>query len=153
MSSKLGPITLGQKDSQPFLGKEFGHQADYGGQVAAYIDDEVRALLDEAHDEALQILVDNDDVLEALANKLLDVETVDGELLAEVFAPVRHRPSRALSIPEADDPAQVIERLRRQPVGAGTNGHGSGNGNGQHHDTNGRDEAASSTEGSAPKQA
>ena len=155
MSSKLGPITLGQKDSQPFLGKEFGHQADYGGQVAAYIDDEVRALLDEAHDEALQILVDNDEVLESLANKLLDVETVDGDLLAEVFAPVVHRPSRALTIPQADDPAQVIERLRRQPVGGGSNGHGNGNGNGNghHHDAGGHDEAASSTEGSAPKQA
>jgi cell division protease FtsH len=151
MSSKLGPITLGQKDSQPFLGKEFGHQADYGGQVAAYIDDEVRALLDEAHDEALQILVDNDEVLESLATKLLDVETVDGALLAEVFEPVVHRPSRALTIPEADDPAQVIERLRRQPLRAGSNGHG--NGNGQHHDARDHDEAASSTEGSAPKQA
>ncbi|MFW6293667.1 MAG: hypothetical protein ACOC7V_15275 [Spirochaetota bacterium] len=126
MSSKLGPITLGQKDSQPFLGKEFGHQPDYSGAVAQQIDDEVRALLDEAHDEALEILVENDHVLESLATKLLEVETVDGALLEEVFAPVHHRPSRAISVPAADDPAHVLEMLRRShPTG---NGHGNGNG-------------------------
>ncbi|MEX1156584.1 MAG: ATP-dependent zinc metalloprotease FtsH, partial [Chloroflexota bacterium] len=122
MSLRLGPITLGQKDAQPFLGRDFGHQADYSGQVAYQIDQEVRALLDDAHDEALEILVANDDVLESLASKLLEVETVDGTLLAEVFAPVRHRPSRALSAPSAaDEPAQVIEKLRRRGVEDGSN--------------------------------
>ncbi len=135
MSSRLGPITLGQKDSQPFLGKEFGHQPDYSGQIAWQIDQEVRALLDEAHDEALEILVENDHVLEDLAMRLLDVETVDGDLLDEVFAPVRHRPSRAVLAPEAEDPAVVIEKLRRQPVGGddGQGGNGAG-GNGRHAD-------------------
>jgi cell division protease FtsH len=128
MSSKLGPMTLGHKDSQPFLGKEFGHQPDYSGQVAFQIDEEVRQLLDEAHDEALEILVENDHVLESLATKLLEVETVDGELLGEVFSPITKRPSRALSAPEADDPRRVIDKLRRLQV-AGQHGHGAG-GNG-----------------------
>jgi cell division protease FtsH len=128
MSSKLGPMTLGQKDSQPFLGRDFGHQPDYSGQVAFQIDEEVRQLIDEAHDEALEILVENDDVLEALANKLLEVETVDGELLAEVFAPIRKRPSRALAVPEAQEPAEVIAKLRRLHD-TGGNGH-QGNGQG-----------------------
>jgi cell division protease FtsH len=131
MSSKLGPITLGQKDSQPFLGKEFGHQPDYSGQVAYQIDEEVRQLLDEAHDEALEILVENDHVLEALATKLLEVETVDGDLLDEVFAPIDKRPSRALTAPEANDPRRVIDKLRRlEASGNGHNGNGAG-GNGQ----------------------
>jgi cell division protease FtsH len=132
MSSKLGPITLGHKDSQPFLGKEFGHQPDYSGQIAFQIDEEVRLLLDEAHDEALEILVENDHVLEALATKLLEVETVDGALLAEVFAPIDKRPSRALTAPEMDDPGRIIEKLRRlDAAGAGhTNGAG-GNGHPQ----------------------
>jgi cell division protease FtsH len=129
MSSKLGPMTLGQKDSQPFLGKEFGHQPDYSGQVAFQIDEEVRLLLDEAHDEALEILVENDDVLEGLATKLLEVETVDGDLLEEVFEPIHKRPSRALEAPEPHDPDDVIRKLRR--LGASTNGHGNGSGNGQ----------------------
>jgi cell division protease FtsH len=129
MSSKLGPMTLGHKDSQPFLGKEFGHQPDYSGQVAFQIDEEVRLLLDEAHDEALEILVENDDVLEDLATKLLEVETVDGDLLGEVFAPIHKRPSRALTAPEADDPSRVIDKLRRLDASAAGHGNGStGNG-------------------------
>ena len=147
MSGVLGPITLGQQDSQPFLGKEFGHQPDYSGQVAYQIDQEVRSLLDEAHDEALEILVENDDVLEDLANRLLEVETVDGDLLAEVFEPVRHRPDRAVAVPTADDPAVVIEKLRRQPVGDHSNGNGSG-GNGQQPE----DAEQASGGGSASKQ-
>ncbi|MEX2421054.1 MAG: cell division protein FtsH, partial [Actinomycetota bacterium] len=150
MSSRLGPITLGQRDSQPFLGKEFGHQPDYSGQLAHTIDEEVTALLDEAHDEALQILVENDHVLEAMAAKLLEVESVDGKLLAEVFAPVNHRPSRALTVPPAGDPEDVIARLRRLPAAsdgpAASNGHaGAGNGHPeQDHD--------SSSGQAAPKQ-
>ena len=128
MSTELGPITLGQRDSQPFLGKEFGTQADYSGQVAFQIDKEVRSLLDEAHDEALEILVENDQVLEDLATKLLEVETVDGELLDEVFAPIRPRPSRASVAPVADEPAAVIDKLRRGDLNGSGNANGAGNG-------------------------
>jgi cell division protease FtsH len=121
MSDTLGPIVLGQKDSQPFLGRDLGHQADYSGQVAFRIDEEIRALIDEAHDEALEILVENAGVLDALAEKLLEVETVEGELLAEVFAPIRQRTSRAVAVPTDVDPAAVIDRLRR--VRPSENGH------------------------------
>jgi len=121
MSDTLGPIVLGQKDSQPFLGRDLGHQADYSGQVAFRIDEEIRGLIDEAHDEALEILVENADVLDALAEKLLEVETVEGELLAQVFAPIRQRTSRAVAVPTDVDPAAVIDRLRR--VRPSENGH------------------------------
>jgi cell division protease FtsH len=124
MSDTLGPIVLGQKDSQPFLGRDLGHQADYSGQVAFRIDEEIRGLIDEAHDEALEILVENADVLDALAEKLLEVETVEGELLAEVFAPIRQRTSRAVAVPTDVDPAAVIDRLRR--VRPSANGHRTG---------------------------
>jgi cell division protease FtsH len=131
MSDILGPITLGHADAQPFMGREMGGAPDYSGQVAAQIDAEVRKLLDEAHDEALEILVENDHVLEALAAKLLEVETVDGELMAEVFSPVEKRPTRALAAPdEAEDPAVVIDKLRRLDHGLDgqVNGHGNGSG-------------------------
>jgi cell division protease FtsH len=131
MSDILGPITLGHADSQPFMGREMGGGPDYSGQVAAQIDEEVRKLLDEAHDEALEILVENDHVLEALAAKLLEVETVDGDLMAEVFSPVEKRPTRALAAPdEAEDPAVVIDKLRRLDHGLDgqVNGHGNGSG-------------------------
>lgn len=114
MSLKLGPMTFGQQDSQPFLGRDYGHQADYSATIAAEIDAEVRQLLDEAHDEALEILVENRDVLDALANRLLEVETVDSDGLAEVFAPVVKRPSRALAAPDvASQASAVLAQLRR----------------------------------------
>jgi cell division protease FtsH len=113
MSDTLGPIVLGQKDSQPFLGRDLGHQADYSGQVAFRIDEEIRGLIDEAHDEALEILVENADVLDALTELLLEVETVEGEQLEQVFAPIRQRTSRAVPVPTDADPAAVIDRLRR----------------------------------------
>jgi cell division protease FtsH len=133
MSSRLGPIKLGHTDSQPFLGRDFGHEPDYSGQVAFQIDEEVRGLLDEAHDEALEILVENDDVLEDLAQRLLEIETVEGAVLKEVLSPVRPRPSRAATAPVADDPSVVIARLRRSAsvAGANGNGHGVAHGNGQ----------------------
>jgi cell division protease FtsH len=96
MSAKLGPMTFGQKDSQPFLGRDFGHQADYSGEVAVEIDKEIRALIDEAHDEALEVLVANREVLEELADKLMDHETVEKEELAEILARVTPRPSRKI---------------------------------------------------------
>jgi cell division protease FtsH len=131
MSPRLGPIKLGHGDSQPFLGRDFGHEPDYSGQVAYQIDTEIRLLLDEAHDEALEVLVENDDVLEGLARALLEFETVEGARLKELLGPTRERPSRASMAPHAaDDPATAIAKLRR--LEAGANGHGNGRaGNGR----------------------
>ncbi|HKJ55729.1 MAG TPA: ATP-dependent zinc metalloprotease FtsH, partial [Nitriliruptoraceae bacterium] len=132
MSDRLGPILLGQKDSQPFLGKEFGHTPDYSGQVAEQIDREIRHLLDLAHDEALMVLVENDHVLEAMGQALLEEETLEGERLAEVLADVHPRASRAAVAPAGHDPVDVIKLLRRYEAstlngstnGSSTNGHG-----------------------------
>jgi cell division protease FtsH len=134
MSARLGPMTLGQKDSQPFLGRDFGHQADYSGAVAAMIDDEVRHLIDEAHDEALEILVENAGVLELLADTLLEVETLDGDALAKVFSGIKHRASRAVAAPNGKSDKEVLATLRRlggisaSSHGSVSNGNASGNG-------------------------
>jgi cell division protease FtsH len=118
MSAKLGPIKLGQNDSQPFLGRDFGHQPDYSGEIGIEIDREIRALIDEAHDEALEILVHNRDVLEELADALIDKETVEKDELAGILDKVRARPSRAVkplmngdqsTVPQS----AVVTRLRR----------------------------------------
>jgi cell division protease FtsH len=96
MGLKLGPMKLGQQDSQPFLGKEFGHAPDYSGEVAVEIDREIRALLDEAHDEALEILAANRAVLEELADALMEEETIGGDRLEEILDKVVPRPSRKI---------------------------------------------------------
>jgi cell division protease FtsH len=96
MSLKLGPMKLGQQDSQPFLGKEFGHAPDYSGEVAVEIDREIRGLLDEAHDEALEILAANRGVLEELADALMESETIGGAELKAILDKVVPRPSRKI---------------------------------------------------------
>jgi cell division protease FtsH len=113
MSEKLGPMVLGQKDSQPFLGRDFGHTADYSSEVAFQIDLEIRGLIDEAHDEALEILVENDEVLESLANRLLEIETVDGKELGKIFEAIKQRPSRAITAPHGKSASAILKALRR----------------------------------------
>jgi cell division protease FtsH len=118
MSAKLGPIKLGQNESQPFLGRDFGHQPDYSHEIAVEIDEEIRAFIDEAHDEALEILVLNRDVLEELADALIERETVEKDELAAILAKVRARPSRAIKPLMNGEAAQVpqskvVTQLRR----------------------------------------
>jgi cell division protease FtsH len=121
MSEKLGPMTFGQKESQPFLGRDFGHQPDYSGEIAVEIDREVRALIDEAHDEALEILVGNRAVLEELADSLMEKETVEKDELAAILAKVTPRPSRKIQPAmkngngKAPSSRTVVGRLRRLP--------------------------------------
>ena len=73
-------------DGEVFLGRDMGHQRDYSEEVASVVDEEVRRLIENAHDEAWEVLVENRDVLDALVVELLERETLDKEELAEVFA-------------------------------------------------------------------
>ncbi len=81
MSERLGPRTFGQKEELVFLGREISEQRDYSEKVAEEIDDEVRHIIDEAQDLARQILRDNKDKLTILAEKLIEIETLEGEQL------------------------------------------------------------------------
>src|SRR4029079_6314042 len=74
MSDIIGPLTLGQKQHEIFLGRDFQSQPDYSDQVAFEIDNEVRRLIDEAHDEALEILSDRRNKLDELAALLIERE-------------------------------------------------------------------------------
>jgi len=94
MSSSLGAIRLGQDSGEVFLGRDMGHQRDYSEEVAGRIDAEVRALIEHAHDEAWEILVEYRDVLDALVLELLEKETLNAEQLAEIFRPIEKRPPR-----------------------------------------------------------
>ena len=94
MSARLGAIKLGQESSEVFLGRDVGHQRDYSEDVAASIDVEVRELIERAHDEARDILVEYRDVLDTLVLELLEKETLNQEQLAEIFAPIVKRPPR-----------------------------------------------------------
>ena len=86
MSEALGPRRLGHKSGEVFLGKEMGHEANYSDQVASDIDDEVRRLIDEAHDEAAEILTLHRATLDRMAESLMEHETLDEDMLNELFA-------------------------------------------------------------------
>ena len=85
MSSELGPMVYGQKDEMVFLGKEFTEQRDYSESVAEKIDIEVKQLVCDAYIRAKEILVEYRDVLDQLAEKLLEQETVDAAAFDEIF--------------------------------------------------------------------
>lgn len=94
MSARLGAIRLGQESNEVFLGRDVGHQRDYSEDVAGSIDLEVRALIERAHDEAWEILVEYREVLDDLVLELLEKETLNAEQLAEIFKPIVKRPPR-----------------------------------------------------------
>lgn len=80
MSDKLGPITFGRKQSnQVFLGRDLGRDKDYSEEVAFAIDNEVRALIEDAYAEAESILKNNIDKLHLIAEALLERETIEAD--------------------------------------------------------------------------
>jgi len=94
MTERLGAIKLGESNSEPFLGRDFGHTRNYSEDIAAVIDEETKKLLTTAHQEAFDILSENRDVLDDLVLALLEKETLDKEQIATVFRPLRRRPVR-----------------------------------------------------------
>lgn len=96
MSDVLGPMIFGQKEEMIFLGREIAEQRDYSEKVAQIIDEEVKKIVDEAYQRALDILRDNRDKLELVAKRLLEAETVEYEeflqLMGETSTTRRKRP-------------------------------------------------------------
>lgn len=85
MSEKLGPMVYGQKEELIFLGREISEQRDYSETVAEKIDQEVRNIVSDAYQQAKQILTDYREKLDAVATKLLEVETLSKEEFELIF--------------------------------------------------------------------
>jgi cell division protease FtsH len=94
MSDRIGPMTLGAKQHEIFLGRDFSANADYSPQMAYDIDSEIIRLIDQAHDEALEILNEHRAKLDNIAEVLLDRETIDKEELVKMLEGVEKRPQR-----------------------------------------------------------
>jgi cell division protease FtsH len=94
MSERLGARKFGTGDGEPFLGREMGHSRDYSEEIASAIDEEVRRLIESAHDEAWEILVQYRDVLDHLVLELMEKETLSRQAVLKVFATVKKRPIR-----------------------------------------------------------
>ncbi|WP_327177172.1 ATP-dependent zinc metalloprotease FtsH [Streptomyces sp. NBC_01335] len=135
MTERLGAIKFGGDNTEPFVGREMGHQRDYSEEVAALVDEEVKKLIETAHNEAWEILVENRDILDTLVLQLLEKETLGKEEIAEIFAPIVKRPARpawtgsARRTPSTRPPVLSPKEL------ALTNGSASANGSAASSDT------------------
>jgi cell division protease FtsH len=86
MSEKLGPRVLGRNHDMPFLGREMGAEPDYSDEIAREIDDEIRRVIEEAHDSATRLLRDHMDELHQLSGILIERETIDKDQFERLIA-------------------------------------------------------------------
>ncbi|WP_329456417.1 ATP-dependent zinc metalloprotease FtsH [Streptomyces sp. NBC_01497] len=128
MTERLGAIKFGGDNSEPFLGREMGHQRDYSEEVAALVDEEVKKLIETAHNEAWEILVENRDVLDNLVLALLEKETLGKEEIAQIFTTIVKRPMRpawtgsSRRTPSTRPPVLSPKELALTNGASGTNG-------------------------------
>jgi cell division protease FtsH len=85
MSTKLGPMVYGQKEELVFLGREISEQRDYSDSVAQEIDAEVRRFINEAYTRARSLLTEYRTQLDAIARRLMEIETVDSTEFERLF--------------------------------------------------------------------
>jgi cell division protease FtsH len=115
MSDTIGPRTLGQKQGEVFLGRDWGSTPDYSETVAYEIDTEIRQLIDEAHDVALEILNEHRDKLDRLAELLVQKETLDRDEVAAFFSDI---PKRAPREPEVRGAGLAVSRQAQRHEGS-----------------------------------
>ncbi|MCB2202546.1 ATP-dependent zinc metalloprotease FtsH [bacterium] len=85
MSSQLGPMVYGKKEELVFLGREISEQRDYSEHIAQQIDTAIQELIQNAYEQAKTILTQYREELDKIAEKLLDVETLDADDFNEIF--------------------------------------------------------------------
>ena len=102
MSDKLGPMTFGKKEEQIFLGRDFTQLQDYSEHTAVEIDGEVRRTIQEAYQQAKDLLSANIDVLHKIAEALLEKEVLDGAEIDEIIRANSRGNGTALSVAGAD---------------------------------------------------
>jgi len=86
MSDNLGPVALGRQQGNMFLGRDIMSERDFSEETAATVDEEVRNLVDVAYNRAKRVLEENRNILDKLAEMLIDKETVDAEELQDLLA-------------------------------------------------------------------
>jgi len=120
MSEKLGPLSFGQKEEQIFLGREFAQHKDYSEETAELIDQEIRGLVTQAHEKAKKILQENMDALHALAQALLERETlvemeIDAIIAGDVPRTAEAKAEEARSDAHTEDETTAPGKLRPLP--------------------------------------
>ena len=121
MTNEVGPVKLGGSSGEVFMGRDMGHGRDFSERIAERVDAQVRALIEQAHNEAYQVINDNREVLDRLALALLEKETLDHNELAEIFTDVKRLTPRPQWLSSGDRPVSsqppVEVPRRQQPAG------------------------------------
>jgi cell division protease FtsH len=117
MSEAMGPLTFGKKEEQIFLGRELSTHRDFSERTAQAIDDEVRRLVNDAHQSARRILTENLDKLHAMAEALLTEETLDTEAV-QAIVNGEPRPLRNNSRPAGEQPIAPVAVAGAEPGGS-----------------------------------
>ncbi len=124
MSERLGPRVFGHDRSQPFLGREFSSEPDYSDEIAREIDDEIRRIVEAAHQTAKDLLTERRKDLDRISNILLERETIDAEQFvallegkpeSEVFVDEEEPPEAVEPQPEAPRPQREGARPSPRP--------------------------------------
>ena len=118
MSEKLGPRVLGRSHEMPFLGRDMGSEPDYSEEIAKEIDDEIRRVIEEAHQSAHAVLRAHMDDLHRLAAILIERETIDKDQYERLLAGESEEsvfPEEVPAEPEPDADAEKRPKLKPQP--------------------------------------
>jgi cell division protease FtsH len=105
MSERLGPRVFGHDRGQPFLGREFSSEPDYSDEIAREIDDEIRRIVESAHQTAKDLLTDKREELDRISKILLTRETIDAEQFVDLLA----GKSEDEVFADDEEPAQPVE--------------------------------------------
>jgi len=106
MSEKLGPRVLGRNQDMPFLGREMGNTPDYSEEIAREIDDEIRRVIEEAHETAHRVLREHVDELHGVSAILIERETIDKDQFERLLA---GEPQETVFPPEEEEPEALPE--------------------------------------------
>jgi len=119
LSEKLGPLMYAEEEGEVFLGRGGGGQAaSFSGETAKLIDSEVRSIIDQCYGTAKQILTDNRDKLDAMADALMKYETIDAEQIDDIMAGRTPREPRDWSGGTGTPPPPVVQDERPEtPIG------------------------------------
>jgi cell division protease FtsH len=114
MSEKLGPRVLGRNHDMPFLGRDMGAEPDYSEEIAREIDDEIRRVIEEAHEYALRVLRQHMDELHRISQLLIERETIDKDQFERLLAGESAESVFPEPTPEPAEEEKERER-KRQP--------------------------------------
>src|SRR6266545_515772 len=113
MSEKLGPRVLGRNQDMPFLGREMSAEPDYSEEIAREIDDEIRRIIEEAHETATRVLNEHIDELHRISLILIERETIDKDQFERLLAGESEESVFAEETPAEPSPGPADEKTRK----------------------------------------